>query len=198
MCVFTNRTARLRKEKTSEANQHRTKVHDYYKLSVRAAVASLQASNLVLDCILLNAGGMGSRGAASLTKGNEHHWSRSVHRGAPCGEPGRPWSQDYFQLLRVDCRHGPVPQARLRATHQGDSDKAHEQHTHWQTLKVDGPRVHGRVGVGCAKAIGTMYFQHLARIKTKLYIASVSPGATRGTTAMKFSSGWFKCLGGCP
>ena len=26
------RTARLRKEKTSEANQHRTKVHDYYKL----------------------------------------------------------------------------------------------------------------------------------------------------------------------
>ena len=29
---FTNRTARLRKEKTSEANQHRTKVHDHYNL----------------------------------------------------------------------------------------------------------------------------------------------------------------------
>jgi hypothetical protein len=30
--VFTNRTARLRKEQTSEANQHRTTVHDYDKL----------------------------------------------------------------------------------------------------------------------------------------------------------------------
>ena len=64
-------------------------------------------------------------------------------------------------------------------------------------LKWMGPGYMGESGYGCAKAIGSMYFQHLARIKTKLYIASVSPGATRGTTAMKFSSGWFKCLGGC-
>jgi hypothetical protein len=35
VCVFTNRTARLRKEKTSEANQHQTKVHDYYKLHTK-------------------------------------------------------------------------------------------------------------------------------------------------------------------
>ena len=42
MCVFTNRTARLQKEKTSKANQHRTKVHDDYNLHTEAETKQKQ------------------------------------------------------------------------------------------------------------------------------------------------------------
>jgi len=171
--------------------------------SVRSAVASLKASNTVLDRILLNAGGMGSREASGLTKaGSTEVMAMNVVGHALFVEQLiaanliAPGARIIFSSSESIVGMGPFPKPTFDPPTKDTVAKHMNNTLTGQPLKWMGPGYMGVSGYGCAKAIGTMYFQHLARLKPDVYIASVSPGATKGTGAMKSSSGWFKCLGG--
>ena len=168
--------------------------------SSRYAAQALKDRNEKVDCILLNAGGMGGRGVSKLTSaGCTEQMAMNVVGHALLTEEMLRHStlsagaRIVYATSESAVGMGPFPKPEF--PHGEDSVAKHLNSTFTgKPLKWMGPGYMGVSGYGCSKAIGSMYFCHLATLHPELYISSVSPGATSGTAAMKESPGWFVCI----